>query len=132
MTDVVFDSFGFEDGISQPLMDGIDKLEPNVLEPNSTGWAKNMNTDLELLIVTKDTAKEGGDSRPDWMYDGSFLVFRKLEQDVKAFQVLTSRYEEVDCGSPGLLSAKLMGRWPSGKCYMIASVLCLVLSMNKY
>lgn len=102
--------FGFEDGISQPRMNGIDELEP---EPANGGV--NMNTDPKLLIVTEQTSsEEGGVERPKWMYDGSFLVFRKLEQNVKAFEDLTDQWQTKKCESKAHMGAKLMGRWQSG------------------
>src|SRR5580704_588169 len=84
-TYVIGDSFGFEDGISQPLMNGIDELDANA--------AVNMNTDPRLLIVTADTwSEEDTVERPTWMYDGSFLVFRKLEQNVRGFEALVAQW----------------------------------------
>ena len=100
-------SFGFQDGISQPLMDGVDELDRN--------GPPNMNTDPSIIIVAKDTHHEGGVSRPKWMHDGSFVVFRKLEQDVEGFEKLTGRFEEFKCASKAHMGAKLVGRWPSGK-----------------
>ncbi|ERF69422.1 hypothetical protein EPUS_05967 [Endocarpon pusillum Z07020] len=100
--------FGFEDGISQPRMNGIDSPDP-APEPN-------MNTAQELLIVTDKTASENQDvRRPAWMQNGSFLVFRKLEQDVAAFECLTKKYwAATKCESQEQMGAKLMGRWQSG------------------
>ena len=121
-TYVIGVSFGFEDGISQPRMNGIDELEP---EPANGGV--NMNTDPKLLIVTEQTSsEEGGVERPKWMYDGSFLVFRKLEQNVKAFEDLTDQWQAKKCESKAHMGAKLMGRWQSGKCHIVASILGLV------
>ena len=115
-TYVIGDSFGFQDGISQPLMKGIDELDADA--------AVNMNTDPELLIVTEDTwSEEGSVPRPKWMYDGSFLVFRKLEQNVKGFEALIGQWHDKNCESKAHMGAKLMGRWQSGKCHIVASIL---------
>ena len=112
-------SFGFEDGISQPLMGGIDKLEP---KPNGKeGFVKNMNTEPELLIVTGGSASANNSvPRPSWMHNGSFLVFRKLEQHVGGFKDLTAKYTKYNCKDAAHMGAKLMGRWQSGE-YNIAS-----------
>jgi hypothetical protein len=116
-TYITGDSFGFEDGISQPRMIGIDDPEPG----SNGNAAVNMNTDPKLLIVTKDTwSEEGSITRPDWMYNGSFLVFRKLEQNVQAFEKLTSQWKEKNCENKEHMGAKLMGRWQSGKCSIMA------------
>ena len=106
--DYIDDSFGFEDGISQPLMGGIDELD--------RGDPANMNTDPSLIIVTPDTHNESDDStRPVWMNDGSFVVFRKLEQNVKGFEALTDQWQKFQCAGKAHMGAKLMGRWQSGK-----------------
>jgi len=44
--------------------------------------------------------------------NGSYLVFRKLEQDVVAFRRFL--LEHADKNDPDLLGAKMVGRWPSG------------------
>ena len=107
-------SFGFEDGVSQPLMGGMDNLEQH--------GPPNMNTDPNIIIVTPTTHHEGETSRPVWMYDGSFVVFRKLEQNVQGFEALTDQWQKYQCLSKGHLGAKLMGRWQSGKRLSSASV----------
>ncbi|KAF7854633.1 hypothetical protein EAF04_010441 [Stromatinia cepivora] len=60
--------FGFEDGISQPLIEGLDEVTPKDKEPKSVKSG---------LIF----AKHDGDdmNQPDWAEDGSFLVFRDLQ-----------------------------------------------------
>ena len=95
-------------------MGGVDKLESQ--PDGNNGWVVNMNTDPKLLIVTTESAKEGtGTDRPTWMQNGSFLVFRKLEQDVGAFRELTGKFFAYGCESAAHMGAKLMGRWQSGE-----------------
>lgn len=102
-------SFGFEDGISQPLIQGIDTLEPEV------AGVANMNTDEEVIILSKLSPKtDNSVARPDWMYNGTFLVFRKLEQNVDAFNKLIKTWNQHGCSSEKQMGAKLMGRWESG------------------
>lgn len=107
-------SFGFEDGISQPLMGGMDEFE--------RFGPPNMNTDPKIIIVGENTHHERETLRPEWMYDGSFIVFRKLEQNVKGFEALTDQWQKYNCTSKAHMGAKLMGRWQSGKRLIVASV----------
>lgn len=109
--------YGFQDGVSQPPVLGLNLKDD--IKKNLT-----MVVGRERLLVTKEfhmVQERGLDPRPQpaerpaWMYDGTFLVFRKLEQNVKAFQELTDRYAKVQCKDAVHLGAKLMGRWPSGK-----------------
>lgn len=48
------------------------------------------------------------------MNDGSFMVFRKLEQDVARWNEFLFERSKALGIKPGLLGARLMGRWKSG------------------
>lgn len=51
---------------------------------------------------------------PSWLRNGSFLVYRRLRQDVAAFkQAMVQHAAEAEL-SAEQLGAKLVGRWPSG------------------
>ena len=105
--------FGFRDGVSEPLLEGVDK--PEAFEKST------MKTPHNVVITTINPPNEqdGGANKPKqrplWMVDGSFLVFRKLEQDVQRFIDLTQRYEAAGCASADQFGAKLMGRWKNGR-----------------
>ena len=45
------------------------------------------------------------------MVEGSFLVFRKLEEDVQAFRDLIDTFAYGNCVNAEHFGAKLMGRW---------------------
>lgn len=103
-------SFGFEDGISQPQVRGIDdqgdpkdnpKTFDNLIEPSS-------------LLITKDSPL------PDWMENGSFFCFRKLEQDVAAWNSFVKDGAQKLKIPEATFGAKLMGRWQSGRAIVLA------------
>ncbi|SDG75181.1 Dyp-type peroxidase family [Dyadobacter soli] len=103
--------FGYADGISQPLF-----LEEDVAnQPSTVEW--NDETDTARLLVA--------DFESDPNCFGSFLVFRKLEQNVKAFKdaegdnppipTVLPVVQDVD-GKPNseLAGAMLVGRFENG------------------
>src|SRR5207245_2729475 len=51
---------------------------------------------------------------PAWARDGSFLVFRRLRQDVFTFHNFLHEKSRALGIAPDFLGAKLVGRWPSG------------------
>jgi Dyp-type peroxidase family len=53
-------------------------------------------------------------SGPAWTVDGSFLVFRRLQQDVAAFDKFLSETAQSEGITESLLGAKLVGRYKSG------------------
>ena len=113
-TDKIPFSFGFRDGISQPLLKGINSEA--ALEKD-----KYMQTNQNIITVSKkppgtqDGIKADARRRPEWMIDGSFLAFRKLEQDVQRWIDLVEKFASAGCGNADHCGAKLMGRWKSGK-----------------
>ncbi|KAJ7644465.1 dye-decolorizing peroxidase precursor [Roridomyces roridus] len=100
--------FGFMDGISQPAVNGF----TNPILPGQTP------VDPGTFLVG-ETGDPNLDSRPAWAKDGSFLVFRKLQQLVPEFnQFLTDHPLDVPSLTPAegseLLGARMVGRWKSG------------------
>jgi Dyp-type peroxidase family len=106
--------FGFRDGISQPIIEGLSKAGPAATTlkfgefvlgyPNEYG----RYTDRHLLAEAPRLGR-----------NGSYLVFRQLRQDVRGFW----RYLDEAARRPDgtldrerrlRLAAKLVGRWPSG------------------
>ncbi|KAJ7081608.1 dye-decolorizing peroxidase precursor [Mycena belliarum] len=100
--------FGFMDGISQPAVNGF----TNPVLPGQP----QVNAGI-FLLGEQDDPSQG--SRPPWAIDGSFLVFRQLQQLVPEFnQFLTDHPLDTDTLTPEqgseLLGARMVGRWKSG------------------
>lgn len=99
--------FGFKDGVSQPSVDGFDR-PPAAGEPPAVPLG-------EFVLGYPDAAGQTAAVGELWL-DGSFVVFRRLHQDVAAFRALTQT--QVPDANPALtpeqLGAKMVGRWPSG------------------
>jgi Dyp-type peroxidase family len=123
--------FGFRDGISQPIVEGLSKSGPeaNTVRngefvlgyPNEYG----LYTDRPVLDAGADAngllpRDPQGSGRGDLGRNGSYLVFRQLAQDVRSFRDFVERAAR-DAGSEaGALAAKIVGRWPSGAPLVLA------------
>lgn len=97
--------FGFRDGIAQPTVQGSGRAEL----PDNTIAAG------EILLGHRDGYGNVSQSPMSaagfaFGYNGSYLVFRQLEQDVPAFW----RYNAAQQGDPVAIASKMVGRWPSG------------------
>ena len=119
--------FGFKDGISQPGIEGFDIPDP--AKPaqvfNSAGTEIIAAGEFLLGYPLEASPNPGPpvhetlNIQPAWMKNGSFQVFRRLEQDVPSFwgQVgtnLQSGFPLDDPMTADQLAAKLVGRWRSG------------------
>jgi len=129
--------FGFKDGISVPVARGtVDDvpLHPSRL-PAEDPLADRFTRRHQALLWPgqavfgyptqnpTDVLRPGADAvgGPDWMRNGSFLVFRRLRQHVERFHGFTaSAAEEFSRQFPGVeisadrVAAMLVGRWPNG------------------
>ncbi|KAF8513631.1 DyP-type peroxidase [Gautieria morchelliformis] len=98
--------FGYMDGISQP---GINGFTTHPMPGQTMIDAGHI-----LLGETGDST-----SRPSWAKDGSFLVFRQLEQLVPEFNKFLTDNPIMEPGltpqqGSELLGARMIGRWKSG------------------
>lgn len=123
--------FGFFDGASQPEIEGSPKPSNTGSDclkagefilgyPNEYGVLPAtplvpQALDPQNILRRYDgTAFTTGDLyMKDLGRNGTYLVFRKLHQDVAAFRTFVNDYA-ASIGSPELLAAKMIGRWPSG------------------
>ncbi len=129
--------FGFHDGISQPVIEGLPKAkgaapagtpggrivpagELVLGYPNAYGQL----TDRPLLPAADDPLRllprdPAGSRAADLGRNGCYLVLRQLEQDVDGFwryagQATRRPDGSDDPGARTALAAKMVGRWPSG------------------
>jgi Dyp-type peroxidase family len=131
------EQFGFLDGVSQPGLRGRVSNDPhdvftprqNPNDPEQGKPGQDLLWPGEFLFgypgqdpKAKDITVKGPNSlhpdgkpvAPDWAQDGSYLVFRRLRQDVPGFhQFLQDKGTELGLGA-GLFGAKVVGRWMSG------------------
>jgi Dyp-type peroxidase family len=103
---------GFEDGISQPGVEGLTAPGP---KPGQGLPGQDLIKPGEFLLGHEN--EEGQVSAPPlaWMVNGSYLVFRRLNQDVPAFHAyMAANFAAAGMTSADQLGAHLVGRWASG------------------
>jgi deferrochelatase/peroxidase EfeB len=107
--------FGYTDGIGDPYFDGIadpryrvegrgKQMEDGTWQPLATG---------EFLLGHIDEAKEYPLAPQPVLFsrNGTYMVYRKLHQNVASFDALLQREGANYPGGPELLAAKFVGRW---------------------
>ena len=113
--------FGFLDGVSQPGIRGLTPVSNPVLRPNEGLPGQNLIWPGEFVFGypgqdPTDPVKPGAapEMAAPWMKNGSFMVFRRLEQKVPEFW----RFIAMQAARLGmdreLLAARMVGRWKSG------------------
>ena len=108
--------FGFRDGISQPFVDmGLGDTLPGGGTPDRRGtWTPVAPGEIYL-----DRLDESDQAHllplPDVLRTGStYVVFRKLEQDVEGFSAFLEQQRPSDKIAQNRLAAQFFGRWPNG------------------
>jgi deferrochelatase/peroxidase EfeB len=110
-TEVDIEHFGHQDGISQPLLIKQD-IEEEIRQRGGRYW--NPGAPLELGFV---------EERGNTDTFGSYLVFRKLEQNVQAFREARNGLAAALGVSPDDAAALAVGRYRDGRPVLPASVL---------
>lgn len=114
--------FGFKDGISQPAIAGVtsdakpgeDVIAPGEFilgQPSPGEPAEPPPVPAGAYSPTPPPAQP---APPDWTANGSYLVFRRLFQDVQGFKDFVTRTSAENSMTEDLLGAKLVGRYKSG------------------
>ena len=122
--------FGFRDGIGQPLIAGYKEGSPgNSIEAGEFLFGYLDEYGALPLSPAVEAAQDpqgllaqhpGDPAKRDLGRNGSYLVFRQLEQNVATFWSFVARGSERVQGSTAqaservALAAKMVGRWPSG------------------
>jgi Dyp-type peroxidase family len=132
--------FGFQDGISQPGVRGRlqsfpgDFITPRTIAPSCLPDAWLYGRPGQYLVWPGEFVfgypRSGADPLipgqvnlpgPAWSRNGSYLVFRRLRQDVAGFRAFLAESAEMLSGHPGFegvtpewVGSRLVGRWPSG------------------
>ncbi len=121
--------FGFLDGVSQPGLrgtisgDATDVLTPrqNPLDLNQGKPGQDLLYPGEFIFgypqqnpQDKNIPGIVAEAGPVWAKDGSFLVVRRLRQEVGNFHKFLEETAQANGISADLLGAKLVGRWKSG------------------
>ncbi|MCH8331564.1 MAG: peroxidase, partial [Bacteroidetes bacterium] len=125
--------FGFRDGIGQPFLKGVNK-DPSKHHPANQinpgeflfGYKNEYGKYTVSPNVTPAQDKNGNlkndmnvKSQKDLGRNGSMLVFRQMEQHVKAFwEFMDNEVKKQQIANtsdtPEMLASKMVGRWPSG------------------
>jgi Dyp-type peroxidase family len=108
--------FGFRDGLSQPFVDlGLGDTLPGGGTPgrNHT-WTPVAPGEIYLNLPDEDGETQSLPINKNLRLGATFLVFRKLEQDVIGFRSFLSRRRPKDQDAQNALAAHIVGRWRNG------------------
>jgi Dyp-type peroxidase family len=103
-----FEPFGFRDGISQPIVEGLSKSGPPGQTVKTGEFVLGYENEHGKLTDEPLLELAGGIGR-----NGTYLVLRQLRQDVRGFwrfiDSATANDEEMV-----RLASRMVGRWPGG------------------
>jgi Dyp-type peroxidase family len=106
--------FGFVDGISQPAIEGVRPGKPGDGKLGARGWQSLPVGEFILGHSDEGYGPPGRlDVAPDAL-DGTFLVYRKLRQDVDAFRKASLKMAKDSDLTGSEIQEKIMGRHKDG------------------
>lgn len=108
--------FGFRDGLSQPFADlKLRASRPGGGTPSrNRTWAPVAPGELFLDLPDEDGGIAQAPINASLRRHGTYVAFRKLEQDVVGFRSFVARQALGDTAKADHLAAGFVGRWPSG------------------
>jgi Dyp-type peroxidase family len=123
--------FGFKDGISNPAIVGLHETSKDGVLPVATGeFLLGYQNAYAMIPMSPsvDPKEDPGDvleasnsaaGRKDLGKNGTFLVYRKLEENVAGFRAFIKRTSKARVGkedpaAEAWLASRLVGRWQSG------------------
>lgn len=116
-----FEHFGYRDGISQPGIRGLTPRSRPATNPDQGLPGQDLIWPGEFVFGypgqdPTDAVKPGPppEMAAPWLRNGSYMVFRRLEQKVPEFRkFVADRARRLGMG-PDLLGARMFGRWKGG------------------
>lgn len=114
--------FGFRDGISQPFVDMNlgDPLPGGGTPSRNRTWTPVAHGEIYLSEKDEDGNKHHLPVHKSLRDGSTFLVFRKLEQDVAAFRAYLASQRPNDRAAQDKLAAQFVGRWSNGTPLVVA------------
>jgi Dyp-type peroxidase family len=113
--------FGFLDNISQPGIRGLTQGPNAIYNPDQGLRDQDLIWPGEFVFgypgQDPEDAHKQGPPPPmaaRWMRNGSYMIFRRLEQKVPEFRRFVGEQAARLGMDPQLLSARMVGRWKSG------------------
>lgn len=107
--------FGYADGFAQPSIEGSGfEPQPGEGAVEGDGWRPIRPGELLLGYPDEQGAITPAPPPDELGVNGSFLVYRKLRQDVAAFRRMLREAAAMYPGGEELLAAKIVGRWRDG------------------
>jgi Dyp-type peroxidase family len=108
--------FGYTDGFAQPSIEGtgLPSLPGQGAVTKDGGWRPIRAGEFILGYPDEEGVLPAAPPAAELSTNGSYLVYRKLHQDVATFRGQLSAAAERYPGGEELLAAKIVGRWRDG------------------
>lgn len=109
--------FGFVDGIGQPSIEGSELKKPRPGQgavDGKGGWRPIRAGEFVLGYLDEEGVLPAAAVPDQLTANGSFLIYRKLRQDVARFRHQLEEAARLYPGGKDLLAAKMVGRWADG------------------